>query len=80
MLEVTILFCAARFGMEIRAFGECKRNFTNSSSEVWRMKLIPLESRSNDVKIYHWKLKKTIFQGVMIIALISKKFVNEREK
>lgn len=54
---------------------------TNSSSEVWRMKLIPLESRSNDVKIYHWKLKKTIFQGVMIIALISKKkFVNEREK
>ena len=53
----------------------------NSSSEVWRMKLIPLESRSNDVKIYHWKLKKTIFQGVMIIALISKKkFVNEREK
>lgn len=53
---------------------------TNSSSEVWRMKLIPLKSRSNDVKIYPWKLKKTIFQGAMIITLISKKLVNKREK
>ena len=53
---------------------------TNSSSEVWRMKLIPLKSRSNDVKIYPCKLKKTIFQGAMIITLISKKFVNKREK
>jgi hypothetical protein len=45
VLEVTILFCAGRFGMEIRAFGECKRNFTN------KFKLRSVENEINSIRV-----------------------------
>lgn len=44
--------------MEVRASGECKKVHKKFKLRMRRMELVPLKPRSEDVEIYHGKMKK----------------------